>query len=213
MKATVIENGIKLTSTGTAVVNVLPWTSAQTMPLYVRVSATESCYVKVSRNAANAMAGDLMVQPGDAVTLCVAGMKHISAISVSGTATVFVVPLEDGIGLASQPTLNLDLTNPSTLSVTNGQQNITFTRADTASAATYFGSDGLLKVADRNLLTYSEQFDNAAWTKSNSFVQTNLLTYSEQFDNAAWTKSNATVTANAIAAPRSEEHTSELQSH
>jgi hypothetical protein len=29
----------------------------------------------------------------------------------------------------------------------------------------------------------------------------NLLTYSEQFDNAAWTKSNLTVTANSIAAP------------
>jgi len=31
--------------------------------------------------------------------------------------------------------------------------------------------------------------------------RTNLLTYSEQFDNAAWTKSNATVTANATTAP------------
>lgn len=29
----------------------------------------------------------------------------------------------------------------------------------------------------------------------------NLLTYSEQFDNAAWSKSNATVTANAVNAP------------
>jgi hypothetical protein len=29
----------------------------------------------------------------------------------------------------------------------------------------------------------------------------NLLTYTEQFDNAAWTKSNATVTANAVIAP------------
>lgn len=29
----------------------------------------------------------------------------------------------------------------------------------------------------------------------------NLLTYSEQFDNAAWTKTNVTLTANAIAAP------------
>ena len=76
---------------------------------------------------------------------------------------------------------------------------ITFTRADTASAATYFGSDGLLKVADRNLLTYSEQFDNAAWTKSNSFVQTNLLTYSQEFDNAAWSPGSSTVLANAIA--------------
>jgi hypothetical protein len=31
--------------------------------------------------------------------------------------------------------------------------------------------------------------------------RTNLLTYSDQFDNAAWTKNSATVTANAIAAP------------
>ena len=29
----------------------------------------------------------------------------------------------------------------------------------------------------------------------------NLLTYSEQFDNAVWIKSNATVTANAVVAP------------
>lgn len=31
--------------------------------------------------------------------------------------------------------------------------------------------------------------------------RTNLLTYSEQFDNAAWTKSNSTVTANATTSP------------
>lgn len=31
--------------------------------------------------------------------------------------------------------------------------------------------------------------------------RTNLLTYSEQFDNAAWTKSNATVTANSSVSP------------
>jgi hypothetical protein len=31
--------------------------------------------------------------------------------------------------------------------------------------------------------------------------RTNLLTYSEQFDNAAWTKSNTTISANAITAP------------
>jgi hypothetical protein len=31
--------------------------------------------------------------------------------------------------------------------------------------------------------------------------RTNLLTYSEQFDNAAWTKSNSTITANSVAAP------------
>jgi hypothetical protein len=31
--------------------------------------------------------------------------------------------------------------------------------------------------------------------------RTNLITYSEQFDNAAWSKGNATITANAVAAP------------
>lgn len=55
--------------------------------------------------------------------------------------------------------------------------------------------------AVKNLLGYTQEFDNAAWTKSNSFIQTNLLTYSEQFDNAAWTKSNATISANAVIAP------------
>jgi hypothetical protein len=53
----------------------------------------------------------------------------------------------------------------------------------------------------KNLLGYTEHFDNAAWTKSNAFVQTNLLTYSEQFDNAAWSKTIATVTANSVVAP------------
>jgi len=55
----------------------------------------------------------------------------------------------------------------------------------------------------KNLLGFSEQFDNAAWTKSNSFIQTNLLTFSEQFDNAAWTKTRASITANSALAPNS----------
>jgi len=53
----------------------------------------------------------------------------------------------------------------------------------------------------KNLLGFTEAFDNAAWTKSSSFVQTNLLTYSQDFDNAAWSKTRSTVTANASVAP------------
>lgn len=53
----------------------------------------------------------------------------------------------------------------------------------------------------KNLLGYTQEFDNAAWTKSNSFVQTNLLTYSQEFDNTAWVKSSATVTSNTAVAP------------
>jgi hypothetical protein len=53
----------------------------------------------------------------------------------------------------------------------------------------------------KNLLGYTQEFDNAAWTKSNSFVQTNLLLQSEDFSNAAWTKSNIDITANSVTAP------------
>lgn len=53
----------------------------------------------------------------------------------------------------------------------------------------------------KNLLGYSELFDNAAWTKSNSFVQTNLLTYSEDFTVAGWAKTTVTATANSFIAP------------
>ena len=50
----------------------------------------------------------------------------------------------------------------------------------------------------KNLLGYSELFDNAAWTKSNSFVQTNQLIYSQDFSNAAWV---LTGTASKASAP------------
>ena len=53
----------------------------------------------------------------------------------------------------------------------------------------------------KNLLGYTEHFDNAAWTKSNAFVQTNLVLQSQDFDTASWTKIGATVSANTTAAP------------
>jgi len=53
----------------------------------------------------------------------------------------------------------------------------------------------------KNLLGYTQEFDNAAWNKTNSFVQTNLLTYSQEFDNSAWSKSNSTISANSFASP------------
>ena len=55
----------------------------------------------------------------------------------------------------------------------------------------------------RNLLTYSQDFENAAWTKSNASLLSNLALYSQDFDNAGWIKTNATVTANSSAAPDS----------
>lgn len=59
----------------------------------------------------------------------------------------------------------------------------------------------------RNLLTYSQDFDNAAWTKSNASILSNLALYSQDFDNAAWVNQVAgtgvapTRTANFATAP------------
>ena len=49
---------------------------------------------------------------------------------------------------------------------------ITFSRTTNA---TVTGSNGLIQYAPHNLLTYSEQFDNAAWTKSNSTITANSV--------------------------------------
>ena len=52
----------------------------------------------------------------------------------------------------------------------------------------------------RNVLTWTQELDNAVWTKTNAFVQANLLTFSEQLDFAIWDKT-ASVTANSLVAP------------
>lgn len=93
-----------------------------------------------------------------------------------------------------RPSLDLNFAGSKTV-----DPRITFTRASTA---TYFDEKGVLRSAasgvpriDHNPLTgeclgllIEEQ-------------RTNLLTYSEQFDNAAWSKLQTTITPNAAIAP------------
>jgi hypothetical protein len=76
---------------------------------------------------------------------------------------------------------------------------ITFTRATTA---TFTGSNGLIQTAAIN----APRFDYNPTTLAPLGLlieeqRTNLLTYSEQFDNATWNKSNATITADAVMSP------------
>jgi hypothetical protein len=53
----------------------------------------------------------------------------------------------------------------------------------------------------KNLLGFTENFDNASWTKSNAFVQTNLFSYSSDFSDSSWSKGTATITNAATIAP------------
>ena len=76
---------------------------------------------------------------------------------------------------------------------------ITFSRP---SAATYFDRNGILRTAASGVPRFD--FDPITGACKGLLIEeqrTNLLTYSEQLDNAAWTKDNATVIPNAAVAP------------
>ncbi len=79
---------------------------------------------------------------------------------------------------------------------------ITFTRASTGNIASYFNEKGVMQFAPAN--TPRIDFDPATLECNGLLIEeqrTNLLTYSEQFNNAAWVKTSATITANTATAP------------
>ena len=98
------------------------------------------------------------------------------------------------------PSLDLRFAESKSLAdAVTGQSLVTFTRA---SSGTYVDSDGLIKTAATN----APRFDHNPSTGESlgllvEEARTNLLTYSEQFDNANWIKYQTTVTANAAVAP------------
>jgi hypothetical protein len=111
------------------------------------------------------------------------------------------------IGVPQHMTLGgsnlLDTLSPSLLLQFAGAETldsrVTFTRSTTA---TFTGSNGLIQSAAINAPRFT--YDPTTLESLGLLIEeqrTNLVTYSEQFDNAAWTKSNATITANATTAP------------
>ena len=85
-------------TTGAASARVaIPVTSANASdaPKYVRVSATAACYVRLGTVAITAAAGDTLIQPGDALIMCVGKQTHIAAIQVTAAGICQIAPLED----------------------------------------------------------------------------------------------------------------------
>ena len=76
---------------------------------------------------------------------------------------------------------------------------VTFTRA---SSGTYFDASGVMQTASTDVPRFTH--DPVTGQSLGLLIEesrTNLLTYSEEFDNAAWTKAECTISANAITAP------------
>jgi hypothetical protein len=105
------------------------------------------------------------------------------------------------------PTLDLDFVNqvyrhysPATgLREKDLSDIVTFTRA---SSATYFDAKGMMQTAASDAPRID--FDPETGECKGLLVEesrTNLLTYSEQFDNAVWTKTRTTIETNAAIAP------------
>lgn len=91
----VVKTGATISTGATSVAVAIPTDSAGTAPKYVRVAATSAAYVKVGFSGLAAAAGDVLVQPADAVILKTAGMTHIAAVQVSSAGVVQISPLED----------------------------------------------------------------------------------------------------------------------
>ena len=127
-----------------------------------------------------------------------------SATNITGTVSV---PSTGALAVTTnsmpsiRPSLLLDFVNSNRL-----DPRVTFTRASTA---TRTNDRGLLE----SVTTSTPRFDYDPTTLACRGLlieeqRTNLLTYSEQFDNAAWGKTNIAVTANTAVAPN-ETHTAD----
>lgn len=131
--------------------------------------------------------------PNPGNTLDVDVVRIASSLTMLDTAVANLTPATV-VMPTIRPSLLLDFANSKTL-----DNRITFTRASTG---TYTGYDGLIKSAATNAPRFD--FDPTTGECKGLLIEearTNLLTYSEQFDNAAWTKIGSTITANATTAP------------
>lgn len=96
-----------------------------------------------------------------------------------------------------RPSLDLNFAGSRTV-----DPRITFSRAGTGSIASYFGEKGVMLFAPPN--TPRIDFDPVTGECKGLLIEeqrTNLLTYSEQFDNAAWTKGRISVAVNVFISP------------
>jgi hypothetical protein len=93
---TIIKTGVILTAGGTSVNAAIPTAQSGEIPRYIRLAATTSIYVKLGIAGVAAVAGDFMVQPGDATIVVVPqGITTIACLQAATGGILQVSPLED----------------------------------------------------------------------------------------------------------------------
>ncbi len=104
-------------------------------------------------------------------------MSFPLSMPIAGPMSYPIAQYEGGAWWLSGSVLDLDFANR------RGYNSIATTASTPDSILTYtspspklvYGDDGVLGYAPHNLLPYSEQFDNVAWSKSNSTVSANAI--------------------------------------
>lgn len=91
----IVKTGSVIAFTGTSASVATPTDSSGSIPKYVRIAANAACYVKIGPSGVVAAAGDVLVQPADAIILKTGFAPYIAAIQVGSAGTVQISPLED----------------------------------------------------------------------------------------------------------------------
>lgn len=91
---TVVKTGSIINFTVASASVTIPTDSAGTTPKYCRLASTQPCYVNIGVGSATAVAGDILVQPADAVVVRTHGLTHVAALQVSTGGVLQISPLE-----------------------------------------------------------------------------------------------------------------------
>ncbi len=92
---TIVKTGTTITTGLTSASVAIPTDSSGTIPKYCRLSATQSCYASVGVTGVTAVAGDILVNPNDAVIVRTHGLTYIAAIQVSAAGVLQISPVEN----------------------------------------------------------------------------------------------------------------------
>lgn len=87
----------KTFATGAVSANAtIPLDSSGVLPRYVRIAATQNCYVKLGAAGIVATTNDILIQPADSIVASTNGMTTIAYIQgPGGTGSLNIVPLEN----------------------------------------------------------------------------------------------------------------------
>ena len=157
-------------------------------------SASASAASTSAANASNSAASASSSASAASTSAATATTKASEASASAAAASAIVLGVSTTLPVL-RPTLNLNFASSQAV-----DPRITFTRASTA---TRYNAKGLVESVASG--TPRIDYDPSTLACKGLLIEearTNLLTYSEQFDNAAWVKSDVTVTANtATTAP------------